>query len=204
MQHLDILNKVSLITNIPKNQLFWVSVYGSPCYKTNNTNSDIDIICLTFEENIDKEYHIDNISIRLIDIDLYIDKLWNLEDMVILESYYSNIKLKEDVKIDFELDKEKLRRLVSSTSSNSWVKAKKKINQGDYNTGMKSAFHSLRIVMFGIQLAKYNKIIDWECCTTIWSELNEKQLTFEEIKKQYTKLRNNLLTEFRLLCPIEK
>ena len=196
-----ILNQISNITNIPEDKLFWVGVYGSHCYKTNHKLSDIDINCLTFEENIDKEFHIDNISIRLIDIDLFIDKLWNLEDMVILESYLSNIKLKEDIKIDFELDKAKLRRLISATSSNSWVKAKKKINQDDYYLGIKSTFSSLRIIMFGIQLATYNEIVDWECCNEIWLELNKKELTFEEIKLQYTQLRNQLLTEFRLLCP---
>lgn len=195
-----ILNQVSIVTDIELEKLFWISVYGSHCYGTNHSLSDIDIICLTLESGIDKELHIDDISVRLLDIDLYIDMLWDLTDMVILESYFSPLILKQDVTIDFELDKSKLRKLISATSSNSWVKAKKKINQGDYYIGLKSAFHSIRIVMFGIQLAKYGKIVDWNCANYIWYELNKKVLTSEEIKVQYTTIRNTLLTEFRLLC----
>jgi hypothetical protein len=61
---------------------------------------------------------------------------------------------------EFELDLFSLRKKISAICNNSWVKASKKLNlveEDDY-TGLKSLFHSFRILSFGIDLAKDNKI----------------------------------------------
>ena len=71
------------------------------------------------------------------------------------------------------------------------------LEQGDYYIGIKSLFHSLRIAMFGIQLAENGKIVDWTCANYIWDKLQSKQWTWEELDKEFRAERNKVLTEFR-------
>jgi hypothetical protein len=123
-------------------------------------------------------------------------------------------KLKETIKYDFKLDLPKLRHAISHVSSNSWVKAKKKLEQDDYYIGVKSLFHSLRIPMFGTQIATSGRITDFSCANFIWNKLNRvdenwcnysdlpsansyKEFTFEELDSEFRELRNNILTDFR-------
>ena len=121
----------------------------------------------------------------------------------------------ESIKFDFNLNLDQLRRSISAVSSNSWVKCKKKMSQGDDYVGKKSLFHSLRIADFGIQIAKEGKIVSY---TKPYTELlSDKYETFssllgeimfmstwEELKSQYQEIANNLRTEFRIVAPIEK
>lgn len=113
--------------------------------------------------------------------------------------YTINMILKETKKFDFKLDKSKLRHSLSAKSSNSWVKAKKKLTvEQDYdlNVGRKSLFHSFRIVDFGIQVASNGRIIDYSSCNYLYSEiisLYEWTDMFDTFKVRY----NKLMSEFR-------
>jgi hypothetical protein len=78
------------------------------------------------------------------------------------------------------------------------IKSKKKIQQGDYYIGLKSLYHSIRIVMFGIQIAKYSHIVDFTVANYIWIEMNERIFTWDELDIKYRDINNRLLSEFRL------
>ena len=122
-------------------------------------------------------------------------------------------KLQEKIKFDFTLDVKKLRHATSHVSSNSWVKCKKKLEIGDYHTGIKSIFHSLRIPIFSTQLIE-NGQIDFTSANFIWnrimrvdsdwcnysdlpSVISYKNWNWEELDLEFRELRNNILTEFR-------
>jgi len=125
------------------------------------------------------------------------------------------MSIKEDWKyetqsFDYKLDLKKLRHSISSSSSNSWVKTKKKLYQGDNSIAYKSLFHSLRILDFGIQIAKYNKIKNFE--TSQSDTLNKIQFlellddikklkTWGKINNHYKKIYNTLRSEFKILAP---
>lgn len=104
----------------------------------------------------------------------------------------------------FILDKWKLRKSVSSICSNSWVKAKKKlIVDKDYNLriAQKSLWHSLRIYMFGIQIAKYNTIKDFSEANYLWNEIkNEPDPIWDVYYAKYKPLFNKLHSELVELC----
>ena len=141
-----------------------------------------------------------------------------------LESIFLNnkYKLKEtiDYKKYFELDLDKLRRSISAVCSNSYVKCMKKMTREhlkdtvrpksyyDY-IGKKSLFHSLRIGMYGIQVAKCGKINDYiklnnkYTTMTLWDEINTFK-TWEELKNKYQNYANNIRSEFRIVAPLKK
>lgn len=108
----------------------------------------------------------------------------------------------------FILDKAALRVEVSSKTSNSWVKCKKKLEaENDYVTGIKSLFHSFRMPIFGIQIAKYGKIVDYSEANSMWFEdfkpmLSERP-SWNTIKDIYQQRHNQLMTEFRKVAELK-
>ena len=173
-----------------------VYLYGSRVYNTHNEHSDFDLLIVVDNEIEEKQIRKNLLNITIISKTKFIDDVYN--DMVKLECLFSPIS-RETLKINFVMDKQKLRKLISSTSSNSWIKSKKKLMQNDYYVGIKSMFHSLRILIFGIQLMETNAIYDFTQANYIWDELKSKQWNWDELNDTYRKRRNELATKFKLL-----
>jgi hypothetical protein len=113
-------------------------------------------------------------------------------------------KLKESIKFDdFKINMNKLRHMISQTSSNSWVKCHKKLDiEQEYKIAIKSLFHSIRIPMFGSQIAEYGRIIDYSCANYIWDELKSNySWTWKELYVEFRPILNKELSKFRLLAP---
>ena len=68
-----------------------------------------------------------------------------------------------------------------------------KMIEGDINRGMKSAFHSLKILKFGIQMLQHEKIIDFSECNELYADF-EKQNFYEwfQVKDEYLNLKREL------------
>src|SRR5437764_9853414 len=142
-------------------QIIVVYKYGSTVYGTHNhKTSDNDYIVVvkgdgefSYDVKDIDDYHVYSES-------AFIKKIEE-HHIAILECIFQH---EHDPYVKhFRLDKEKLRRSISAISSNSFVKCKKKLAEDDVYIGLKSLFHSLRILMFGIQIAKTGKIYDYSC-----------------------------------------
>ncbi len=176
--------------------------YGSTVYETNNEKSDIDLIVVGMYENL-------KLTISGIDIKYYSEKnfLNDIEnhDLSCLECLWLDKKhiIKNNLFIEFELNKQKLRNEFSQKSSNSWVKAKKKLTvEKDYSPyiGKKSAWHALRILDFGKQIAINEKIVDYTSCNDLLPKILSCN-SWDEINSQYKSLYNKKATEFREAAP---
>ena len=92
--------------------------------------------------------------------------------------------LKETIKFKLVQNKqfsENLRTSISTITSNSWVKGKKKLIitvDYDLNLALKSVFHSLRILDFGIQISENKKIVNFSNCNWILVELKKLSSEF--------------------------
>lgn len=180
--------------------------FGSHVYGTNHQSSDDDFI------KVSDEYIIsDNVNIKIYSPSQF-QYLLDNHDISALECYFlpDNKIVKKEMNFDFALDKQKLRTSISLISSNSWVKGKKKlIVIGDYDVylGIKSVFHSLRILSYGIQIAREGKIIDYGCVNYIFHDLvrmseEDSSITlWNAIDNKYRKVFNSLSSEFKALCP---
>lgn len=181
--------------------------YGSIVYGTNSYNSDEDFIFIT-KNNEDNGKEIRNgiNNIHFYSIEHFQEKIDRHEPSV-LECLFLDKKfiLKNDYKFNFKLHLELLRNCFSQKASNSWVKAKKKIElENEYYIGIKSIFHSIRIIDFGIQIAKYNKIIDFSSMNYLWKELPKEKTEYIILKEKYQELYNKKSSEFRILAPKKK
>lgn len=214
----DMLEKLNLHYKV-----IVVQHYGSTVYGTRTERSDIDIIAIVQSDedlyNVHQSKDYQEFSDYSRDVDLHIistktfQELLNNHDIMALETYY---QMSEDDKelFNFTLDLDTLRRKVSAVCSNSWSKARKKLDipeEDDY-LGLKSLFHSIRILSYGIDIAKDSKIdfknvlINNEkiSCSNFWHRILQKYESgwrWKEFKAEYTPLQNSNVSTFRLLAP---
>lgn len=182
---------------------------GSRVYGSYTDDSDYDYILVCWE-HFDSE----DINVHVYTVNQYKQALTNHEIQA-LECYFMHDDL--IVKLDdtrhqegFVLDKSKLRTSISTITSNSWVKGKKKlIVAGDYDPylAIKSVFHSLRILDFGIQIANAGHIEDFSTMNWVLEDLKKMSTQYQRdelwsaIDTKYRSLYNNNSSRFKLLCP---
>lgn len=91
----------------------------------------------------------------------------------------------------FNLDRWKLRQEFSAVSSNSWVKAKKKMTVEkdlDMRCGAKSLSHSIRLLMEAVQIAEEGRISDFKCSAGLHRGIMEdleRGFGWEDFKAKY-------------------
>lgn len=178
--------------NIPFEAIY---LYGSQIYGTASSKSDWDFLVVSdYSEKIE--------GITFESTESFLEKL-KTHDIRTLECILAN----EQFKIESESFKQKtnnwnldlnlLRIGVSSKASNSWVKAKKKIEvENEPYLGLKSLFHSLRMIDFGIQIATHGRIVDYSSSNHYWQEI-QNETSWISLKNKYQPVYNSLKTEFR-------
>lgn len=136
--------------------------YGSQVYGTATPESDYDYLVVVDGEPLVEEEKLGEHDFHYISKTKFMEMLDN-NDIKALECVFlpstSNQILKESFKPSVTIDPIKLRHSISATCSNSWVKGKKKILvEGKKFLGLKSIFHSIRIMEFANQILLFNKI----------------------------------------------
>jgi predicted nucleotidyltransferase len=195
MKYEDILKRVGLNDNDVINAY----QYGSRVYGNYNKKSDFDFIFVV-KKVINEQFSDNQININFFTLNDHVNRVKEheisaLETLFLSKEYI----LKESQVFDFKLDKSKLRHSLSAKSSNSWVKAKKKLTipqDYDLNIGRKSLFHSFRIIDFGIQIANNGVINDYSSCNELYNEIMsyyEWSELFNTFKLRY----NQLISDFR-------
>lgn len=198
-------------------------LYGSRIYGTNNEQSDYDFIAVVKDKH-DLKINTEVIKIAKeklgidmkqnikVDVHPYTEEefLTGLNGMEIsfLECVSGGFgktlfygKEYEVPKINLAL----LRDSFSRKASNSWVKCKKKfIVPEDFNpyVGKKSAWHSLRILDFGKQIADNGKIINFSSVNHLMSDIMGLD-SWDEIEQKYKTVYNSMSSSFKLSAPKE-
>jgi hypothetical protein len=175
-----------------------IYVFGSQVYRTTNYNSDWDFIMVANTPNTNQEIRSGDFNIHIMTEDQFVKNLKDHHSSTV-EAFFTpkEFRLQEDVKFNWSPNIPSLRHSFSHISSNSWVKCKKKMEQGDYYIGVKSLFHSLRIPIFGIQIVKNEKIYDFSEANFIYDKIFSKEWTWDELDSEFRTLKNKILTDFR-------
>ena len=179
--------------------------YGSRVYGTHTEKSDYDYMAVVpgnRKADTGTEYCWDDINIHIYNRVDFGDQL-DRHKIHTLEAYYLPDSQCPSMYPVWKLDKGKLRHELSAKSSHSFVKAKKKIEvEKDFYIGWKSLFHSLRILVFGIQMASDGRITDYGAANQHWHDILEaQQYNWDYFKETYQPIYNSLATEFRKLAP---
>lgn len=176
--------------------------YGSFVYGTHNEKSDYDVIIVTKDKSFDVS--IKNVDYQIITEQDFINKL-NHHSISALELYFLNddkiIYERDNFRkdLEFKINNSKLRHSLSQTASNSFVKCKKKLTMEkdlDY-IGLKSLYHSLRILKFGVDMATNGRITDYSIANELYHQITNENPDWEYLKEKYQPLYNSLSTDFR-------
>jgi predicted nucleotidyltransferase len=175
-----------------------IYVFGSQVYGTKTYSSDWDFIMIANTPNTNQEIRSGDFNIHVMTEEQFLKNLKEHHSSTV-EAFFTpkEFRLQEDIKIDWKPNVASLRHSFSHISSNSWVKCKKKMEQGDYYIGVKSLFHSLRIPLFGIQIANSGRIYDFSVANFIHEKIFSKEWTWEELDSEFRALRNDILSSFR-------
>lgn len=203
MTTLTLLQSLTLFKN---HKILWFGLFWSQIQWTENETSDYDInIVLESIENLDSQLYFSenwiDYNFNIFTVSQFIEKLNNY-DISILESYFSPIS-KFNFTVDFQINLQKLRIWISSTSDNSWVKCKKKLilDWEDKYTWYKSLYHSFRIIDIWIQLAKYWKVCSFTNTKSLYFEIMSEKLSWDQLNEKYKEKWNKSRSEFKLLAP---
>lgn len=186
-----------------------IYLFGSRIYGISTDKSDYDfmIVANNSVENIEHKVVKDGIefNFHIVTPDYFKERLdWNdpkMIECVLWSNQYEPIL--EKIKYEVKIDNPKYRHAVSHISSNSFVKAKKKIEvENDIYIGQKSLYHSIRIPMYAIQVVNHNKIVDWSVANAYWYDIKSIS-DWNILKEKYTPIRNAIMTEFRKICEKE-
>jgi predicted nucleotidyltransferase len=186
-----------------------IYIFGSHLYGTQNENSDIDIII------IQKEFKkVSNPNVQCYVLQTFVSACEQGE-ISCLEAFYGKKILKEtvDLPLTINIDFGSFRRIVSTLTSNSWVKGKKKLTlleDYDLNAGLKSIFHCLRVLDYSIQIGEQGNIYDFERNAFILTDLYklsnkyQNQELWNIIDQKYRSDLNQKKSRFKILFPIDK
>lgn len=187
-----------------------IYMYGSTVYGTlwNPLLSDKDLIVILKDEPRLEKIWVNDFDIQFYSVDSF-QKMIDDHEISALECLFlpEHLIVKQRIKFDFELDLVKLRHSISRKSSNSWVKAKKKLLvEKDYDPyiAKKSLFHSLRIIEFGTQIALHKRIADYTSCNIFFEDIiGMDNIEWAALSEKYKPIKNRMMTEFRRLAPKE-
>lgn len=186
------------------NNVINIYQYGSRVYDCFTHNSDYDYIVIV---NNNYSNLVDNIELNNYHFNFYTLLQWqekiknnNIEALECL-CLDNKFILKEIIHFTLDIDLVKLRQSISRVCSNSYDKCRKKlIIEKDFAPyiAKKSLWHCIRILLFGIQVAQYGKIIDYTVANKYYNDivLNENN-TWDYYKTHWHIFCNNLRSEFR-------
>jgi hypothetical protein len=193
-----------LLDLIQDKEVLNIYKYGSRVYGCYTDKSDHDYIVIV---NDNYEKFVDNIEIDNNHFNFYKLSEWKIMMLAnrieTLETIFCDqqFKIKETILFNIDINIVELRKSVSKVCSNAYDKCRKKlIIEKDFNPyiAKKSLWHCIRILMFGIQCARYGKIIDFTVANKYYNDivLNEHE-DWIYYKENWHTFCNNLRTEFR-------
>jgi len=153
-----------------------IFLYGSRVYGTANETSDWDIIMIASHmlAHEEKKITVNGVllNIHIFTPDYFKEEL-NLHHPRALECLFAPewIILLNKVPLTQEIS---VKRLVMDTlneSRNRWKRAKRDILDYNFYSGQKSLFHSIRVLIFAIQVAEQGKIVDYSAANYLYAQI---------------------------------
>jgi len=177
-----------------------IYVYGSRVYGSNKPNSDFDIIVVAGALLIHEEFKSEKYNVHVHTPDKFKQDLTNYM-MHCLECYYApswaQVQVK-DTYPEFKIQSAKLKQSILTQSSNTWNHSKYKFHNGDIVRGLKSGFHAIKCLEFGIQILKTGKISDFGSNNELLKEITQSEYyDWKPFKEKYLPLKIQLESELK-------
>lgn len=163
-------------------------MYGSRVYGNHRDNSDYDFAVLACTMDAHMELVEGDYNVHVKTPDLFKDEL-NAHTMNALECVFApDFARGPEVESfsDFKIDPLKLKKKALTESYHAWNGGKRKLQAGEMQRGLKSIWHSLRILTFAIQILENGKIVDFSQANPLWGKIESyDDLEWKDIKKKF-------------------
>lgn len=196
-----------------ENELIRTSInlyeWGSRVYQTSTESSDWDYIAVV-PDDFSKEpdqYEFGNRTYNIEHESEWLEKLQrNSVEVLECLSLSSMFIVKNRKTYPFTFNPESAHSAISERASIAWVKGKKRLTlekDFDWRGGKKSIWHSLRLYLFGCQLAQHGVILDYTVANKYYNDIvvvkhgETGQEEWEYLKKTYHALNNNLHSQMK-------
>jgi hypothetical protein len=215
----EIANSVGL----DPNDILNVYCYGSRVYGTDDEYSDDDFVVVhkgfsiknsyndekAFNQNAitSKDGQIQVVRYSRSGFQSAIDKyeigamecLFLPEDKVIQEDDKVKFSIRNFDKPSVDYEIKQMVKKVITKASNSWFLGNRDVENERFEKAEKAYFHTIRILMFGLQIKNNKKIVDFTEANYIWEQMLalEEPLTYKKVKTDFLPLRDELMEELR-------
>ena len=187
-----------------------IYIYGSRIYGTARSGSDYDIVMIAphLLEHEEKKMTLNNVRLNVhvytpdkFLADLKIHNIMNLECLFAPDW----AKLQEKTVLPTEIKLKKLVQNNLAQSYSSWQGGKMKIQKYDFHRGLKSVFHSLRMLMFAAQIAEHGKIVDFSAANHLYSEIVDcDEIEWDYYRAKYLSFKEELEKKLKSYAPNEQ
>lgn len=193
------LEEVKEIISLPDWKISNVYLYGSRVYGNFDHASDYDFLVVARSMDRDREIRFSKYNIHVHTPDKFEDDL-RAYRMVNLECVFAPSFAKAQEKVDYRtklsMDDFKLKKSIFKQSHDSWLKSNMKFREMDIDRAVKSLFHSLRILMFGIQIIKYGEITNFSEANGYWDEISKmEEFKWNIFKNRFLPIKKELEEE---------
>ena len=182
-----------------------IYLYGSRVYGTAKPESDYDIIMIASHllAHEEKRATVNGVllNIHIITPDKFTSDL-KMPNIMNLECAFAPewAKLQEKMTLSYKVEVKRLIKNNLAQSYSSWNGGKRKIREYNIDKGIKSIFHSLRMLMFAAQIAEHGKIIDYSVANELYSEITDSdEFEWEYFKEKYLPLKVQLENKLKSL-----
>lgn len=161
-----------------------IYLFGSQVYGTQREDSDWDFIVVANSMDTKKEIRHENLNIHVHTPDIFLDGLKEYQ-MQYMECIYAPEFAKLQEKLiqpdkNFSLKMDMLKYKGMNQSFNAFHKAKDRLLDGEIYRGVKSLWHSFRILQFFKQIVDNGKIVDFSSANDYWKMMEQDMETQEE------------------------
>jgi len=182
-----------------------IYLYGSRVYGTAKPESDYDIIMIASHllAHEEKRATVNGVllNIHIITPDKFTSDL-KMPNIMNLECAFAPewAKLQEKMTLSYKVEVKRLIKNNLAQSYSSWNGGKRKIREYNIDKGIKSIFHSLRMLMFAAQIAEHGKIVDYSVANDLYSEITDSdEFEWEYFKEKYLPLKVQLENKLKSL-----
>ena len=182
-----------------------IYLYGSRVYGTAKPESDYDIIMIASHllAHEEKRATVNGVllNIHIITPDKFTSDL-KMPNIMNLECAFAPdwAKLQEKMTLSYKVEIKRLIKNNLAQSYSSWNGGKRKIREYNIDKGIKSIFHSLRMLMFAAQIAEHGKIVDYSVANELYSEITDSdEFEWEYFKEKYLPLKVQLENKLKSL-----
>lgn len=195
-------DRILNMIDVDPRRVWNIYLYGSRVYNTAREDSDLDFKVIASTITKHTEYNDGEYNVHVWTPDVFRDDLFehNISALeCVFAPDFARIEEKVNYRQQFVPNKYKMQKSCLSESHSAWIRGKMKLMDGDIHRGQKSIFHAIRILVFGLQVIKYNAIVDFSEANGYYEAvMGLESVNWNDFKEEFLEKKRELEQTIRM------